>query len=109
MEAIERYSGVFQGDEIRIKRRFKEFPQGEAILANSVLNFSEEQYRRGLAEMPGPDDEPISPYLFDTETEMEWSPVWSLRDKCFRYLPTSVLYFYYAGQVIPFHGGTPQR
>ncbi len=103
MEAIERYSGVFQGDEIRVKKRFKEFPQGEAILANSVLNFSEEQYRRGLAEMPAPEDEPMSPYLFDTETEMEWSPIWSLRDKCFRYLPTSVLYFYYAGQVIPFH------
>ncbi len=34
---------------------------------------------------------------------MEWSPVWSLRDKCFRYLPSSILYFYYAGQVIPFH------
>ena len=103
MEAIERYSGVFQGDEIRVKKRFKDFAQGEAILPNSVLHFSEEQYRRGLAEMPGPDDEPVSPYLFDTETEMEWSPVWSLRDKCFRYLPTSVLYFYYAGHVIPFH------
>jgi ribosomal protein S12 methylthiotransferase accessory factor len=103
MEAIERYSGVFQGDEIRARKRFKEFAQGEAILPNSVLNFSEEQYRRGLAEMPGPDDEPVSPYLFDTETEMEWSPVWSLRDKRFRYLPTSLLYFYYAGHVIPFH------
>ncbi len=103
MEAIERYSGVFQGDEIRAKKRFKDFAEGEAILPNSVLNFSEEQYRLGLAEMPGPDDEPVSPYLFDTESEMEWSPLWSLRDKCFRYLPTSVLYFYYAGHVIPFH------
>ena len=103
MEAIERYSGVFQGDEIRVKKRFKDFAQGEALLPNSVLHFSEEQYRRGLAEMPGPDDEPVSPYLFDTEAEMEWSPVWSLRDKCFRYLPTSLLYFYYAGHVIPFN------
>ena len=53
--------------------------------------------------MPGPDDEPVSPFLFDTETEMEWSPVWSLRDQCFRYLPTSALYFHYTGHVIPFH------
>ncbi len=103
MEAIERYSGVFQGDEIRVTKRFKDFAEGEAIPPNSVLNFSEAQHRRGLAEMPGPDDEPVSPYLFDTETEMEWSPVWSLRDKCFRYLPSSILYFYYAGRVIPFH------
>jgi ribosomal protein S12 methylthiotransferase accessory factor len=103
MEAIERYSGVFQGDEIRTTKRFTDFPKGEAILANDVLRFSDQQYRRGLAEMPGPDEEPMSPYLFDTESEMEWSPVWSLRDKCFRYLPTGILYFYYSGLVAPFH------
>ncbi len=103
MEAIERYSGVFQGDEIRLTKRFKDFPKGEAILANSVLNFSETQFKRSLSDMPSQDEEPVSPYLFDTSAEMEWSPVWSLRDKCFRYLPTSVLYFYYAGQVVPFH------
>jgi ribosomal protein S12 methylthiotransferase accessory factor len=28
---------------------------------------------------------------------MEWSPVWSLRDQRFRYLPTSLLYFFYRG------------
>jgi len=28
---------------------------------------------------------------------MEWSPVWSLRDNRFRYLPTSTLYFFYRG------------
>ena len=103
MEAIERYSGVFQGDEIRITKRLKDFAPGEAIPPNSVLNFSEAQYKRGLSDTPGPDDEPVSPYLFDAEAEMEWSPVWSLRDKCFRHLPTSILYFYYTGQVIPFH------
>ncbi len=99
MEAIERYSGVFQGDEIRLTRRLKDFPAGEAIPPNNVLLFSEAQYQRGVSEMPGHDDEPISPFLFDNETEMEWSPVWSLRDKCFRYLPTSLLYFYYRGPV----------
>src|SRR5438128_5550103 len=26
---------------------------------------------------------------------MEWSPVWSLRDERFKYLPTSLLYFSY--------------
>jgi oxazoline/thiazoline synthase len=103
MEAIERYSGVFQGDEIRVAKRFTDFPKGEAIQPNDVLRFSETQFKRGLADTPGPEDEPVSPYLFDTETEMDWSPVWSLRDKCFRYLPTSLLYFYYAGPVAPFN------
>ena len=31
MEAIERYSGIFQGDEIRVTRRFTDFPPGDAI------------------------------------------------------------------------------
>ena len=47
MEAIERYSGVFQGDEIRAARRLKDFPKGEAIAPNSILLYSEEQYRQG--------------------------------------------------------------
>src|SRR6266404_7715693 len=44
MEAIERYSGIFQGDEIRMKRRFADFAPGDAILANDVQLFSEAQF-----------------------------------------------------------------
>ena len=47
MEAIERYSGIFQGDEIRVRRRFTDFPSGDAIPPNDVLLFSDAQYRRG--------------------------------------------------------------
>ncbi len=99
MEAIERYSGVYQGDEIRVTRRFKDFPKGDAIPPNDVLLFSDAQYQRGLAPVPDPEDEPLSPNLFDKSAEMEWSPVWSLRDKRFRYIPASLLYFYYRGSV----------
>ena len=34
---------------------------------------------------------------FDRSADIEWSPVWSLRDQRFRYLPTSLLYFFYRG------------
>ena len=44
MEAIERYSGIFQGDEIRVTRRFTDFPPGDAIHPNEVLLFSDAQY-----------------------------------------------------------------
>jgi YcaO-like protein with predicted kinase domain len=37
------------------------------------------------------------PPLFDPSTKVEWSPVWSLRDGRFKYLPTSLLYFFYSG------------
>ena len=96
MEAIERYSGIFQGDEIRVTRRFTDFAPGAAIPPNDVLLFSDTQYRGGLAPIMGHDVTPTAP-PFDRSAEIEWSPVWSLRDECFKYLPTSLLYFFHTG------------
>jgi bacteriocin biosynthesis cyclodehydratase domain-containing protein len=97
MEAIERYSGIYQGDEIRMTRRFTDFSAGEAILPNDVLLFSEAQYRRGHAPTSEEDEVTPTPGPFDPSAKIEWSPVWSLRDETIRYLPTSLLYFFYRG------------
>ena len=96
MEAIERYSGIFQGDEIRLTRRFTDFSPGDAINPNDVMLYSDAQFREQAAapleseplQMPGP---------FDRSAEIEWSPAWSLRDKCFRHLPTGQMYFFFRG------------
>jgi ribosomal protein S12 methylthiotransferase accessory factor len=113
MEAIERYSGIFQGDEVRTPpRRFADFAPGEAIHPNDVLCFSEAQYRQqqaaaAHADMHAhahmPPHEPELPDQLDAKTEIEWSPVWSLRDRCFRYLPTGLVYFFYGGGPIRIH------
>jgi ribosomal protein S12 methylthiotransferase accessory factor len=97
MEAIERYSGGFQGDEIRVTRRFTDFPSGDAILPNDVMLFSDAQYRRDRAPITRPDEAPTMLAPFDRSAEIEWSPVWSMRDERFKYLPTSLLYFFYKG------------
>jgi oxazoline/thiazoline synthase len=97
MEAMERYSGIFQGDEIRAKRRFADFPSGEAIPPNDVLLFSDAQLRQGAAGMPASNEPDAIPALFDRSAKFEWSPVWSLRDARFKYLPTGLLYFFYRG------------
>ena len=97
MEAIERYSGIFQGDEIRAKRRFTDFPSGDAIPANEVLLFSDAQARQARAPTPRSDAPDGLPALFDRSGRIEWSPVWSLRDARFKYLPTTLLYFFYRG------------
>ena len=94
MEAIERYSGIFQGDEIRTTRRFADFETGEAIDPEGVLLFSDAQYNSPEAE---PDGAQSVPPRFDPSAKIEWSPVWSLRDQRFRYLPTSLMYFFYGG------------
>ena len=77
-------------------RRFTDFPSRDVIHPNKVLLFSDAQYRRGQAPTPDP-DEPQRPIPLDRSAEMEWSPVWSLRDKRFKYLPTTLLYFFYRG------------
>ena len=97
MEAIERYSGIFQGDEIRAKRRFADFAPGEAIPPNEVLLFSDAQIQQARTPTPGSDVPDGLPALFDRSGRIEWSPVWSLRDARFKYLPTTLLYFFYRG------------
>ena len=96
MESIERYSGIFQGDEIRMTRRFTDFAPGEAILPNDVLLFSDAQTHADHST--GDASEPqVTLAEFDPSAKIEWSPVWSLRDGQFKYLPTGVLYFFYSG------------
>ncbi|MBR0797610.1 TOMM precursor leader peptide-binding protein [Bradyrhizobium jicamae] len=98
MEAIERYSGIFQGDEIRARKRFSDFAPDEAIPPNDILLFSDEQYRiRAQAREHDSYHTQPAPEPFDTSARIEWSPVWSLRDKRFRQVPTSLLYFFHDG------------
>src|SRR3954471_22811213 len=95
MEAIERYSGIFQGDEIRTTRRFTDFDPCDALHPNDVQLFSETQFQSRHAQQP--DDSHPVPEPLDPSMRTEWSPVWSLRDKRFKYLPTGLLYFFYGG------------
>ena len=97
MEAMERYSGIFQGDEIRVMRRFTDFPPGDAIAPNDVMLFSDAQFAQDRASITEPIEARTLPNPFDRSAKIDWSPVWSLRDQRFRYLPTSFLYFFYRG------------
>jgi len=97
MEAIERYSGIFQGDEIRVARRFTDFAPGDAIHPNDVLLFSNAQTLPDETPTDDSSESHIAPAPFDRSAKIEWSPVWSLRDERFKYLPTSILYFFYGG------------
>ena len=95
MEAIERYSGVFQGDEIRVTRRYADFPPGDAIAPNDVQLYSDAQCSPDHAHSGELEHAKSAPAPFDRAARIEWSPVWSLRDERFRYLPTSISYFSY--------------
>ncbi len=93
MKAIERHCGIFHGDEVRTTRRFADFPSGDAIAPDDILLFSDAQRVRGsnVGSRPGAGD----PAVFDSKAEIEWSPVWSLRDARFKFLPTGLLYYFH--------------
>src|SRR5260370_176903 len=93
-EAVERYSAVFSGDEFRIRDSYIKLGS-RAIHPNTCMNFSASQYRDreewNLREakfnwVPRP---------FDEEREIEWTPVWSLTEERFKFVPTALCYFGY--------------
>nr|WP_062330547.1 TOMM precursor leader peptide-binding protein [Herbidospora sakaeratensis] len=93
-EALERYSGVFHGDELRRTATLEDL--GEAGLhPNDCQLYSERQYA-GRAEW----NRACSPFQrvsepFDPATPVEWTPLWSLTGGRARYLPTGYLYYNY--------------
>jgi oxazoline/thiazoline synthase len=97
-EAIERYSVVFQGDEIRHSSSYQQL--GDlAIHPDTCMNFSSVQYknRHQWNESCLSFSQRI-PEPFNEEVEIEWTPVWSCTHQIFKYLPTSYCYFGYPQQ-----------
>ena len=94
-ESIERYSGAFHNDEIRVRRRYVDFNVSReeiAIHPNDVQLFS--NYQLNNAEVINAEHHPynVVPQRFQPEQEMDWTPLWSFTQHKHVYLPTSMLY-----------------
>jgi ribosomal protein S12 methylthiotransferase accessory factor len=93
-EGLERYSGVFRGDESRRRARLDEL--GEvAIAPGDCLLFSARQYHERDARNATQSCFGFIPVPFDPEASLEWSPVWSLTRREVRYLLTAFCYYDY--------------
>jgi ribosomal protein S12 methylthiotransferase accessory factor len=92
-EGLERYSGVFRGDEPRRRARFVDLG-GTALAPNDCLLFSDRQYRERAAWNAN-NTHDFVPVPFDPKAELEWTPVWSLGRQEPRWLPTAYCYFGY--------------
>jgi ribosomal protein S12 methylthiotransferase accessory factor len=91
-ETIERYSGVFQGDEPRIVASANDLGD-EAVDPNSCMLISDEQYEHRDAWNAHHSFWKQIPLPLDPDAPMEWTPVWSLTEQRHRYLPTTHLYY----------------
>lgn len=94
-EAIERYSGVFQGDEARIRATAHELGDA-AVPPNACMLFSPQQFAQRHAWNRRHSPSTWVPEPFDPAQAIDWSPVWSLTANERRYLPTAYCYYGYA-------------
>ncbi|MGL5065789.1 MAG: TOMM precursor leader peptide-binding protein, partial [Microcoleus sp.] len=100
-EAIERYSGVFQGYEIRKTASY--FDMGkEAVHPYECMMFSDLQYQNRAAWNDICDRPQIVPEPFDENKKIEWTPLWSLTNQTWKYLPTACCYYGYPSEDKPF-------
>lgn len=93
-EAIERYAGVFRGDEPRVRARFHELGD-QAIDPRTLLHYSDAQFAGRVDFHKDKKLYHAVPAPFREEMEMEWTPVWSLTEERFKYIPTQHCYYNY--------------
>ncbi len=91
-EALERFSGVYQGDEARV-RATSEALGSAAVPPADLLNFSQSQYlERNRINRFGSGARERVPAPLDSMTEIDWTPAWSLTHKQRRYIPLTYCY-----------------
>lgn len=91
-EAIERYSGVYRGDEARRRASYTELGPS-AVHPYAAMMFSDRQYRERDRWNARGHMFSMVPEPFDDEAVIDWSPVWSLSRQTVRWMPTGWLYY----------------
>ncbi|MGH3467697.1 MAG: TOMM precursor leader peptide-binding protein, partial [Thermocrispum sp.] len=90
-EAVERYSATFHGDEEMVTASMRSLGD-QVIDPRDVMLFDELQYADRAVWNAGHGPFQRVPEPFDPDRSIPWTPVWSLRDRRQRYLPTGLLY-----------------
>ena len=93
-ESIERYSSVYTEDRFSVRGTIDQLE--DAIHPNDCMGFSKLQYEERevtnaiISRLQG-----LVPIPFRQDQEVDWSPVYSLTEKRFKYLPTMFCYNQY--------------
>ncbi len=93
-EALERYCGVFQGEEPRRRASLASLG-ASALHPNQVMLFSPTQYANRVENNKTCSAFHYVPLPFEEGTEIEWTPCWSLTRQEVRYLPTGYCFYNY--------------
>jgi oxazoline/thiazoline synthase len=91
-ETLERFSAVFQGDELCVRAKRCEL-DAPAIDFHALQNFSKWQYQnRDDINRHTQDPRQQIPLLMDDQTVIDWTPAWSLQDQQRYYVPLGYCY-----------------
>jgi len=94
-EAVERYSMTYLGEEHIVSTSLEKLGDS-GIHPNRCMNFSRRQYRhREEINSQCTKFFAMVPVPFEPDRQMDWSPVYSLTNRCFKYLPTQFCYTQY--------------
>ena len=93
-EALERFSGIYRGDEERMRANYVELGN-DAIHPSACTLFSEQQYREREEWNRREGKYNWVPEHFDERRPIDWTPVWSLSHDRVKYVPTAYCYFGY--------------
>jgi bacteriocin biosynthesis cyclodehydratase domain-containing protein len=97
-EAVERYSITYHGDESCITASLKDL-KDDGIHPNTCMNYSAAQYRdRERINRECDKFYNLVPVPFDESLQMHWTPVYSLSQKRFKYLPSCFCYAQYPAE-----------
>ncbi|WP_405151409.1 TOMM precursor leader peptide-binding protein [Sphaerisporangium sp. NBC_01403] len=93
-EAIERYSGVWRGEEPVRKAAYADLDPAVAVHVESLLHFSPSQYAGRDEWNKDPSHRlHLVPEKFRTELPIDWSPAWSLTDERERLIPSGYAWY----------------
>jgi ribosomal protein S12 methylthiotransferase accessory factor len=90
-EAVERFSGNYQGDELRIRASMRSLGD-EVLHPNDCMLFAEQQFENRVQWNAEHAAFQHVCDRFDEDAEIDWTPVWSLTGER-RLLPTGYLYY----------------
>lgn len=93
-EAIERYSGVYRGEEKSLRATYRDLGE-RAIHPNACMLFSKRQYQERMQWLARQSRFQVIPLPFREDVEVEWTPVYSLTSGVSKYVPTGYAYYGY--------------
>jgi ribosomal protein S12 methylthiotransferase accessory factor len=94
-EALERYSGIWQGEEEPVlPATTRRELEGDALNVATLLGFSSRQYaERDVRNADNDDPHAWIPLPFDDDIEIDWVPVWSLTNSRTALAPAAYCYY----------------